>query len=166
MASSSRHMSNPAFASGVKGPSPVAVCKNVAGDLGLGGGLCRAVRFPRPVAIWLKKWQKMKFKIPNFGVSGITMPRCRLVLSVLRLKPHSHIHDFSHDYADLANRPSYTFRVCYYANFAFFLFNRGLLFDYHTIYGDGVTTVVGHEYVRSRLIPHVVVVGKTVIRCS
>ena len=40
----------------------------------------------------------------------------------VRLKPHSHIHDFSHDYADLTNRPSYTFRVRYYANFAFFLF--------------------------------------------
>ena len=38
------------------------------------------------------------------------------------VKPHSHIHDFSHDYADLANRPSYTFRVHYYANLAFFLF--------------------------------------------
>ena len=36
----------------------------------------------------------------------------------MHLKPHSHIHDFSHDYADLANRPSYTFRVRYYANFA------------------------------------------------
>ena len=35
-----------------------------------------------------------------------------------------------------------------------------LLYDCHTIDGDGVTTVVGHEYVRSRLIPHVV------IRCS
>ena len=35
-----------------------------------------------------------------------------------KLKPHSHIHDFSQIYADLANRPSYTFRVRYYANFA------------------------------------------------
>ena len=47
-----------------------------------------------------------------------------------------------------------------------FFFFKEDLFDYHTIDGDGVTTVVGHEYVRSRLIPHVVVVGKTVIRCS
>ena len=41
-----------------------------------------------------------------------------------------------------------------------------LPYDCHTIGGDGVTTVVGHEYVRSRLIPHVVVVSTTVIRCS
>ena len=41
-----------------------------------------------------------------------------------------------------------------------------LPYDCHTIDGDGVTTVVGHEYVRSRLIPHVVVVRTTVIRCS
>ena len=43
---------------------------------------------------------------------------------------------------------------------------NGALFDYYTIDGDGVTTVVGHEYVRSRLIPHVVVVSTTVMRCK
>ena len=41
-----------------------------------------------------------------------------------------------------------------------------LQYDCHAIDGNGVTTVVGHEYVRSRLIPHVVVVSTTVIRCS
>ena len=39
-------------------------------------------------------------------------------------------------------------------------------YDCHTLDGGGVTTVVAHEYVHSRLIPQVVVVSTTIIRCS
>ena len=51
----------------------------------------------------------------------------------------------------------------------FFFLKRTVIrlpYDCHTIDGDGVKTVVGYEYVRSRLIPHVVVVSTTVKLCS
>ena len=57
-------------------------------------------------------WEMLICKIDKPNLLITAPSRCLL----------SHIHDFSHDYADLANRPSYTFRVRYYANFVVFLF--------------------------------------------